>query len=456
MSLRRSPTLTPAALAARRANALKSTGPRTERGKAWSSLNALRHGWDARNLRDKIARTGDKEAAVLFDWIFTRFFELCPMSTERSWRYHRRLAARVWCHLSGRMLRARVRKSGYKGWFVLHGTYRYGADLVCPRELTLLDYHDVGIRFCNPCPSRRKQMKFAWIPQVEYIDPPPRLPRARRVRADKRRGEESPGIAVRGLLARGRRPDPGPESTKDVVGTKLESGAKSASCPEESGMGAGGRDKGWAKLARLIPKTVRRLFAARGASGPGAESTKDVVGTELESHVKSATCPEEFGDRAGGATAGETAALRQDAGSTKDVVGTELESRAKSATCPEEFGLGDWAAAHPEDWAQLAPLIPGLAAAARLEEEICGPPEDDEIWDESEFEDEIWDHRQDLSLGAVVSVVGDEVAVSHPFNPQHASNEVTAHGEPSTHNPLRLDSGGRSGTAGRDGGPDSS
>ncbi len=170
MPLRRSPTLTPAALAARRANALKSTASRTERGKAWSSLNALRHGWDARNLRDKIERAGDKEAAVLLS-----------------------------------------RASG------------------------------------NDCASR--------------------------------------GIT-------------GAEATKDVVGTELESRAKSASCPEESGMGAGGRDKGCAKLARLIPRTVRRLFAARRASGPGAESTKDVVGTELESRAKSATCPEEFGGRA--------------------------------------------------------------------------------------------------------------------------------------------------------------
>jgi hypothetical protein len=44
MSLRRSPTLTPARLAANRRNARKSTGPRTARGKAWSGLNGLRTG----------------------------------------------------------------------------------------------------------------------------------------------------------------------------------------------------------------------------------------------------------------------------------------------------------------------------------------------------------------------------------------------------------------------------
>jgi len=44
MSLRKSPTLTPALLASNRRNAKKSTGPRTARGKAWSRLNRLRHG----------------------------------------------------------------------------------------------------------------------------------------------------------------------------------------------------------------------------------------------------------------------------------------------------------------------------------------------------------------------------------------------------------------------------
>ena len=39
MSLRKSPTLTPALLTARRQNTKKSRGPRTARGKAWSRLN---------------------------------------------------------------------------------------------------------------------------------------------------------------------------------------------------------------------------------------------------------------------------------------------------------------------------------------------------------------------------------------------------------------------------------
>ena len=41
MSLRKSPTLTPALLASNRRNAKKSTGPRTAQGKAWSRLSRL-------------------------------------------------------------------------------------------------------------------------------------------------------------------------------------------------------------------------------------------------------------------------------------------------------------------------------------------------------------------------------------------------------------------------------
>ena len=44
MSLVKSPRMTAAKLAANRANALKSTGPRTRRGKARVTLNALKHG----------------------------------------------------------------------------------------------------------------------------------------------------------------------------------------------------------------------------------------------------------------------------------------------------------------------------------------------------------------------------------------------------------------------------
>lgn len=62
--LRRSPRLTPASLAARRANALKSTGPRTEAGKARVALNPLRHGRYAVNLPDRLTRAGYVRSAA--------------------------------------------------------------------------------------------------------------------------------------------------------------------------------------------------------------------------------------------------------------------------------------------------------------------------------------------------------------------------------------------------------
>ena len=58
MSLRRSPVLTPAALRARRLNSLKSTGPRSEPGKARTALNALRHGRYAVGLPERLGRAG--------------------------------------------------------------------------------------------------------------------------------------------------------------------------------------------------------------------------------------------------------------------------------------------------------------------------------------------------------------------------------------------------------------
>ena len=52
MSLRKSPTMTPAMLEANRRNAQRSTGPRTERGKRQSRMNGLRKGGRSPMYRD--------------------------------------------------------------------------------------------------------------------------------------------------------------------------------------------------------------------------------------------------------------------------------------------------------------------------------------------------------------------------------------------------------------------
>lgn len=59
MSLRKSPTLTPALLAANRLNAQKSTGPRTLRGKAWSRLNHLQSGGYSRECLSLLSELMD-------------------------------------------------------------------------------------------------------------------------------------------------------------------------------------------------------------------------------------------------------------------------------------------------------------------------------------------------------------------------------------------------------------
>ena len=57
MSLRKSPARTPALLAANRANAKKSTGPRKLEGERRAAFNALRHGLNAPNLLPALAKS---------------------------------------------------------------------------------------------------------------------------------------------------------------------------------------------------------------------------------------------------------------------------------------------------------------------------------------------------------------------------------------------------------------
>ena len=67
--LRKSPIRTEAFLAANRRNALKSTGPRTARGKARSCMNALKHGRYAKRLPEKLTVAGDQGGAALYQKI---------------------------------------------------------------------------------------------------------------------------------------------------------------------------------------------------------------------------------------------------------------------------------------------------------------------------------------------------------------------------------------------------
>jgi hypothetical protein len=69
MPLRKSPVRTPALLAANRANAVKSTGPRTPQGKARVSFNSFKHGRYAARpevLAERLLRAGRVREAALY------------------------------------------------------------------------------------------------------------------------------------------------------------------------------------------------------------------------------------------------------------------------------------------------------------------------------------------------------------------------------------------------------
>jgi hypothetical protein len=98
--LRRSPRLTPESLAARWANALKSTGPRTARGKARVSLNALKHGrYAARSarLRERLIQAGYRQQEILCGQIRSRIAQAFGAQNPASRRWADQCATKVWC-----------------------------------------------------------------------------------------------------------------------------------------------------------------------------------------------------------------------------------------------------------------------------------------------------------------------------------------------------------------------
>jgi hypothetical protein len=99
MSLRRSPRLTPALLAANRRNAQKSTGPRTAGGKARARLNRLRHGrrsplfarfWRALQQNPSRCRSASQSSLKLEDTrhpLFARYLRQWGQLWTRSHAY---------------------------------------------------------------------------------------------------------------------------------------------------------------------------------------------------------------------------------------------------------------------------------------------------------------------------------------------------------------------------------
>lgn len=94
MPLRKRPTLTPELLAANRANAKRSTGPRTERGKKRVRFNAVRHGRRTQLFQECLLVNGYDPS--LFDQFLEQFCGLFPTEYLQSANRVERMA-QAWC-----------------------------------------------------------------------------------------------------------------------------------------------------------------------------------------------------------------------------------------------------------------------------------------------------------------------------------------------------------------------
>lgn len=239
MPLRRS-TVTPRALWARRLNSLKSTGPRTARGKAWSCLNALRHGCRSqrRTFRDKLVRTGDPEALYLFDFIFEQILAGTEHPSDFVWRRLESLAVRAWCIESGRAGRKVAKtclRTKLESGVSIH---RYAEKLVVPRRLKITNKAGWGFMLVNPAPSRRRRVAESWIPEVQDLEGKP--PKARRVRGTCK--AETQRVCSGGAPGFRDEPEPGNE-------------------PESRG-------SRWGAIVKAIGRAGSSIFRRLGGSSP--------------------------------------------------------------------------------------------------------------------------------------------------------------------------------------------
>ena len=96
MPLRRPPHRTSAFLGACLSNSRKSTGPRTPRGKAHSCLNALKHGWYAKDFRRLVL---DRADIRLYDFVLGQLCLAFEPQTPSAAVGAERMAAQACCRL---------------------------------------------------------------------------------------------------------------------------------------------------------------------------------------------------------------------------------------------------------------------------------------------------------------------------------------------------------------------
>ncbi len=120
-------SVTPKSLAARRSNALKSTGPRSARGKARVCLNALKDGQHAvfaaraPRLRQRLIDAGQPEEEAIYGAIRSRIAQASPIQDPAARKQIDRLALLAWCqawktHPSKSKLESSVNSMIYDFW----------------------------------------------------------------------------------------------------------------------------------------------------------------------------------------------------------------------------------------------------------------------------------------------------------------------------------------------------
>ncbi len=97
MSLLKSPTSTPARIAANCANAKKSTGPRTPEGKRRIVFNALKHGERSRDFLSNLLKGASRDDKMAYVELYLRLERLVQPTTDEGQRKLEALVRELWC-----------------------------------------------------------------------------------------------------------------------------------------------------------------------------------------------------------------------------------------------------------------------------------------------------------------------------------------------------------------------
>ena len=317
MPLRRSATLTPDSLAAHQANARKSRGPRTPRGRACVSFNAFKHGRFAARaplLRQRLLAAGFEDEEERYGRIRSRIAQTFGGTDPHSRRQVDRLAASVWycfaqLRLSGTIRECAVESRGKQSrllarslnWMVEEALALAdpdGSDLADPQVLDL-DPLDQSAGLWTAWPEIARNSP-AGRPVVGHPDHPdlanPDEPQLGAMDLNARRGTAGPGLTPLG------RPEGRP-----CTGPTVGPGLAPASPARPPGAGDG---------------------ESPGAGSPGsAESTAtDPAGTPTADRVATAT-----GRGSAGGTQDPAAARRRHLRTQLEVLVDSICERSRTA-----------------------------------------------------------------------------------------------------------------------------